>query len=167
MDQQPVPLVDELASALNAAREELRRLHAVLTPQYEGKIGEPDLEIAVQADEAINRFELERDRTDLDAVTLPIKLIVTIENGAVSGLLTDSRQAIEIGIIDYDVPNTASWTGENMASIPQTTPEGSPPAPDAVAYGFLTLPGYNPARTLQLHRALYRAGCNGHNTTEH
>lgn len=161
MDPAAVPLVDELVSALAAAREEICRI------RNQGNEGTPDPSVLDMTQAAINRFELERDRTDLDAVTLPIKLIVTIENGSVSGLLTDSRQAIEIGIIDYDVPNTASWTGENMASIPQTTPDGSPPAPDAVAYGFLTLPGYNPARTLQLHRALYRAGCNGHNTTEH
>jgi len=42
-----------LIAALQAASAELRRLHYVLTPEYEGKVGEPNLAIADEADAAI------------------------------------------------------------------------------------------------------------------
>lgn len=38
--------IKELEKALELAEGELRRLHGVLTPEYEGKVAEPDMEIA-------------------------------------------------------------------------------------------------------------------------
>lgn len=105
-------------------------------------------------------LELQRDRTDLDAVTLPTRLVITVQDGAISGVLTDSRLPLEVAIIDYDIE--ADWKGEDMVSVPQT--DGHP---DVMAMGFLLRPTPLPERTLQLHRAVYRAGCNVHNTTEH
>jgi hypothetical protein len=160
MDPTSVPLVDELVSALAAAREEIRRLHGVHTPHYEGKIGEPDLEIASQADAAISRFELERDRTDLDSATLPTRLVITIENGTLSACITDSPHAIEVAVISYDVPD--DWDGEDMVMVPQA---GG--APSVAGQGFLLRPGHLPDRVRELHRAVYRAGCFATNTTEH
>lgn len=152
MDPNDVPLVDELASALNAARQELRRLAS--------RAPDADLTVTAQADQAIGRFELERDRTDLDAATLPARLVITVQEGAISSVLTDSRLPLEVAIIDYDVE--ADWNGEDMVSVPQTNGH-----PDVMAMGFLLRPTLLPERTLQLHRAVYRAGCNAYNTTEH
>ena len=160
MDPNTVPLLDELASALNAARQEIRRLHNVLTPKYEGKIGEPDLEIASQADQAISRFEIERDRADLDAATLPTVLVIALQDGAISNILTDSRLPVEVAIINYDID--ADWKGEDMVSVPQT--DGHP---DVMAVGYLLRPGVMPERVRQLHRAVYRAGCAPYSNREH
>lgn len=45
----------DLLEALEAAEKEIRRLHCVHTPYFEGKIGEPDLLVARQARKAINK----------------------------------------------------------------------------------------------------------------
>jgi hypothetical protein len=45
----------DLLEALKAAEKEIRRLHRVHTPHFEGKIGEPDLLVARQARKAINK----------------------------------------------------------------------------------------------------------------
>lgn len=38
-------VVDELLNVAKKTTEELKRLHAIHAPKYEGKLGEPDLEI--------------------------------------------------------------------------------------------------------------------------
>lgn len=45
----------DLLEALKAAEKEIRRLHYLHTPYFEGKIGEPDLRVARQARRAINK----------------------------------------------------------------------------------------------------------------
>lgn len=152
MDPNTVPLVDELASALNAARQELRRLA--------GQAVDPDPSIVTQADQAVGRFELERDRTDLDAATLPTRLIIAVQDGAISGVLTDSALPLEVAIINYDIGD--DWKGEDMVSVPQS--DGHP---DVMASGYLLRPAFLPERARQLHRAVYRAGCDIHSTAEH
>jgi hypothetical protein len=90
----------------------------------------------------------------------PLRLVVTVQNGAISGVLTDSDLPLEVAIIDYDVGDR--WDGEYMTSVPQDNGN-----PDAMAIGLLVKPVLLPERTNELHRAVYRAGCHAHNNSEH
>lgn len=153
MNPTSIPLVDELVSALAAAREEICRI------QNQGNEGTPDPSVLDMTQAAIDRFELERDRTDLNAATLPARIVITLQDGALTACITDSTHPIEVAVVCYDVPS--DWDGENMVMVPQ---HGAEPV---AAQGFLLEPGHMPERTRELHRAVYRAGCHAHNTTEH
>lgn len=146
-----LPLVDELILALNAARKGLRQLENQET-------GPADPNLLQRVDRALDRFKTEHEqgvRQDQKS----IKLVLTIQQGEISSFLTNSAVPLEVAIVNYTIGD--DWGGEDMVSIPQT--DGT----TTVAEGYLARATLLPDRVAELHRAVYRAGCNSHNTTEH
>lgn len=144
MNQKDTPLVDELILALISARHELIRLQ-----NEQGDKLDLDSSILDQAEAAVSRYDVERDRTDLDAATLPNRTVITLEGGCVTSVLTDAPGQTECVIIDYDVDE--DWDGEGMVSIPQTGADA------AMAQAFVILPHRMPVRVRELYAAVVRA----------
>ena len=146
-----LPLVDELILALNAARKGLRQL--------ENQETEPvDPNLLQRVDQALDRFKTEHEQ-GIRQTQQAIKLVLTIQQGEISSILTNSPVPLEVAIVNYTIGD--DWGGEDMVSIPQT--DGT----FTLAEGYLARATHLPDRVTELHRAVYRAGCNNHNTTEH
>jgi hypothetical protein len=137
-------VIDELASALNG----LLQQSAVIGADAE----EIDPAAVQAAVDALARYDLARDRVDLDAVTLPVRTVITLQDGAITGVMTDSPHPCEVAVIDYDVDN--DWEGADMAAIPQ---EGSKET--MMAQAFKLIPAHNPPRVAVMFNAVVTHDC--------
>lgn len=132
-----VPLMDELVSALSAAREELKRLKT------------EDAGVLDLTNAAITRYDLERDRSDLDAATLPPQLVVVVQDGEITGLISDHKSLL-VTVIEYiDEQILDDIRPETLSLIPQSP--GEQPAPAA---SYQVNAAHNPNRVMEMSRAV-------------
>lgn len=129
-----VTLVDELASALNAL--------------LEGRV-----DYRADAIAAMQRYELERDRTDLDAATLPVRVVVILEDGLITSALTDFPNSCELTVIDYSDAKGPGWEPVSFTQIPQIGGGFEP------AHAYNITPREMPGRVAELCRAVFVADC--------
>ena len=146
MPAQDVPLLDELVSALAMVREEICRIRT------QGNEVEPDPFVLDAAQAAINRYELERDRSDLDSATLPVRIVMTLQDNAITSMITDNQRPIELVTVNYDVPPICD--ARTLVAVPQ--PSG-PPIP---AMGRIDLITWNPEFTGRIHQAVLQGTSN-------
>lgn len=125
-----LPLIEELATALNSL--------------LAGSISPEDAQLVLA------RYDLERDRTDLDAATLPTELVVVIDDGSVTAVLTNSHQALEVTIVDYDVDLDDPST---LAAIPQTNGK------TMFAHAFTVTPTRDEVWVQKTRQAIFVADC--------
>lgn len=146
MPAQDVPLLDELVSALAMVREEICRIRT------QGNQVEPDPFVLDAAQAAITRYELERDRSDLDSATLPVRIVMSLQDNAITSMITDNQRPIELVTVNYDVPPICD--ARTLVAVPQ--PSG-PPIP---AMGRIDLIPRNPEFTGRIHQAVLRGTSN-------
>lgn len=108
------PLAEQLYEALLNCRNLHRQLveHGVAQRRWYDNTQAQQTSQLVK--DAVDRFELERDRSDLHAVSNPVTVVVDVSGGVVQG--ASSNGPVHVVVLDYDDEGSEP---ERIFNIPQ------------------------------------------------